>query len=211
MACQKSTEFFVTKLKLLWIKSNLQNFQLNKVFAWTIYSIIIYWVFIGKCYVLFCVYIYLTQPDKRVIVSSYHFCQQSTAAVWPDWAIYWTLGNFSKPLSTINLPKSPTFKGNFSKWVKIFNFSNEIIFGQLLQTFGNFFLVTLNSNNDQKMVRLVHTTLWICCYLRQKVAFLQRDRKLSNSAENTHCWGKHHCTAGLQFYKVALDCFTKYK
>ena len=25
--------------------------------------------------------------------------------VWPDWAIYWTLGNFSKPLGTINLPK----------------------------------------------------------------------------------------------------------
>ena len=33
--------------------------------------------------------------------------------VWPDWGIYWTLGNFSNPLSTINLPKSPTFLGNF--------------------------------------------------------------------------------------------------
>ena len=29
--------------------------------------------------------------------------------------------------------------------------------------------------------------------------------------ENTHCRGEHHCVAGLQFYKVALDCFTKYK
>ena len=29
-------------------------------------------------------------------------------------------------------------------------------------------------------------------------------------SENTHRWGTHHCTAGLQFYKVALDCFTKY-
>ena len=28
-------------------------------------------------------------------------------------AIYWTYGNFSKPLATINLPKSPTFLGNF--------------------------------------------------------------------------------------------------
>ena len=27
--------------------------------------------------------------------------------------IYWTLGNFSKPLAAINLPKSPTFLGNF--------------------------------------------------------------------------------------------------
>ena len=33
--------------------------------------------------------------------------------MWPDWAIYSTLGNFSKPLATINLPKSLTFLGNF--------------------------------------------------------------------------------------------------
>ena len=31
------------------------------------------------------------------------------------------------------------------------------------------------------------------------------------TSENAHRWGKHHCTAGLQFYKFALDCFTKYK
>ena len=40
--------------------------------------------------------------------------------VWPDWAIYCTLGN---------LPKSPTFLGNFCKGVKILNFSSEIILG----------------------------------------------------------------------------------
>ena len=45
--------------------------------------------------------------------------------VWPDWAIYWTLGNFS-----------PTFLGNFCEGVKIFNFYSEIIL-------GNFLLVTL--------------------------------------------------------------------
>ena len=59
--------------------------------------------------------------------------------VWPDWAIYWTLGNFLKPLATINLPKSPTFFGNFCKGVKIYHFSSEIVFGQLLKTFGDFF------------------------------------------------------------------------
>ena len=53
-------------------------------------------------------------------------------AVWPDWAIYCTLGNNSKPLAAINLPKYPTFLGNFCKGVKIINFSSEIIFGQLL-------------------------------------------------------------------------------
>ena len=60
--------------------------------------------------------------------------------MWPDWVIHWTLGNFSKPVATIILP---TFLGIFCKVVKIFNFASEIIFGQLLQTFGDFLLVTL--------------------------------------------------------------------
>ena len=41
------------------------------------------------------------------------------------------------------LPKSPTFLVNFRKGVKIYHFSSAIIFGQLLSTFGDFFLVTL--------------------------------------------------------------------
>ena len=53
-------------------------------------------------------------------------------AMWPDWVIYWTLGNFLKPLPTIILPKSPTFLGNCCKGFKIYPFSCEIIFGQLL-------------------------------------------------------------------------------
>ena len=53
-------------------------------------------------------------------------------AVWPDWDIYWTLGDFLKPLATINLPKSTTLFGNFCKGIKIYHFSNEIIFRQLL-------------------------------------------------------------------------------
>ena len=32
----------------------------------------------------------------------------------------------------MNLPKSPTFLGNFSKGAKIIHCSNEITFGQLL-------------------------------------------------------------------------------
>ena len=47
--------------------------------------------------------------------------------VWPDWAIYWTLGNFSKR----NLLKSPTF---FAIFVKV---SKSLIF--LVKSFwGNF-------------------------------------------------------------------------
>ena len=52
-------------------------------------------------------------------------------------------GQLFKALATINLPKSPAFLGNFCKGVKIYHFSSEIIFGQLLKTFGDFFLVTL--------------------------------------------------------------------
>ena len=44
----------------------------------------------------------------------------------------------------MSLPKYTTFIGNFCKGVKIFHFSSELIFGQLLQTFGNFLLVTLD-------------------------------------------------------------------
>ena len=47
------------------------------------------------------------QPRFRQPLSS------SSLSVWPDWVIYWTLGNFLKPLATINLSKSPTFLGNF--------------------------------------------------------------------------------------------------
>ena len=71
------------------------------------------------------------------------FLLQRRQAVWPDLAIFWTLGNFLKPLATINLPKSPTFLGKFCKGIKIFHFSSEITFGQFLKTFGNFLLVTL--------------------------------------------------------------------
>ena len=53
--------------------------------------------------------------------------------------MYWTLGNFLKPLVTINFPKSPTFLGNFGKSFKIYQFSSEVIFGQLLLIFGDFF------------------------------------------------------------------------
>ena len=41
-------------------------------------------------------------------------------------------GQVLKPLVTINLPKSPTFLCNFCKGIKIYHFSSEIIFRQLL-------------------------------------------------------------------------------
>ena len=41
-------------------------------------------------------------------------------------------GQLFKAFGKINLPKFPTFLGNFCKGVKIHHFSSEIIFRQLL-------------------------------------------------------------------------------
>ena len=66
--------------------------------------------------------------NKEIAITE--ICAQRS--VWPDLAIFRTLGNFLKPLATINLAKSPTFLGNFCKGFKIYPFSSEIILGQLL-------------------------------------------------------------------------------
>ena len=60
--------------------------------------------------------------------------QTALQSVRPDWAIYCTLGDFLKPLATINLTKSPTFLvsksiiflvksflGNFNRHLAIFS------------------------------------------------------------------------------------------
>ena len=85
------------------------------------------------------------RKDHPPPFSTHYFYVCHFQPVRPDWAIYWTLGNNSKPVATIILPKLPTLLGNFCKVAKIFHFSSEIIFGQLLQTFGDFYLVTLLS------------------------------------------------------------------
>ena len=59
--------------------------------------------------------------------------------VWPDLAIYWTLDNFLKSLATIDLPKSPTFLGNFCKVVKIYQLFSEIILGNFYRHLTIFF------------------------------------------------------------------------
>ena len=77
-----------------------------------------------------------------VTVSCCHLCLMQLVSS-ADWAIYWTLGKFLKPLATNILPRSPTFLGNLCKGVKIDHFSSEIIFGELLGNIWRFFLVTL--------------------------------------------------------------------
>ena len=71
-------------------------------------------------------------------------------------------GNFLKALATINLPKSPTFLGNFCEGVKIYHFSSEIIFGNFCRYLAIFFLVTLPmSQSFPKMAKPYPLALFI--------------------------------------------------
>ena len=49
-------------------------------------------------------------------------------------------------------PNLPAFLGNFRKGVKIYHFYSEITFRQLLQTFGDFYLVTLEGRSPGLVV-----------------------------------------------------------
>ena len=75
-----------------------------------------------------------TDPDQitRSLLQSAVMPSRSPGLRVTRFVVFCTLGNFLKPLAAINLPKSPTFLGNFCKGFKIYHFSGEIIFGQLL-------------------------------------------------------------------------------
>ena len=49
------------------------------------------------------------------------------------------MDNFSNPLATINLPKSPIFLVKFCKGVNIYHFSSKIIFGNFYRHLAIFF------------------------------------------------------------------------
>ena len=76
--------------------------------------------------------------------------------VWPDWAIFCSLGNFLKPLAPINLLKSPTFLGNYCKGVKIYHFSCELIFGQLVIEFWQFFTGHTDLPSTKRLFKLLY-------------------------------------------------------
>ena len=58
------------------------------------------------------------------------------------WASFWSLWQ------QLICPNLPSFLGNFCKGAKIYHFYSEIIFRQLLLTFGDFYLVTLDVAHD---------------------------------------------------------------
>ena len=86
--------------------------------------------------------------------------------VWLDWAINWTLGNFLKPLATINMP---TFLGKFFNGDIIYHFFSEIFIRQLLKTFC-YFLWSHCSYPWIKSKELYNLNLH--CYRSQLLAYL---------------------------------------
>ena len=107
--------------------------------------------------------------------------RRGTSTVWPDWAIYCTLGNFSKPLATINLPKSPTFLGNFCEGVKIIHFSCEIILGNFYRHLAIFIWSHWSSNKVQsKIFQSNSTSIFVLILL----IFFTDEKKTQNSCSS---------------------------
>ena len=104
--------------------------------------------------------------------------------VWPDWAIYYTLGNFSKPVATNILPKLSTFLGSLSKVVKIFHFSIENQFGRLLYTFGDILLgmCSILSNKIYPMSNMCTSGESYLVWLKQPS--FDKDRNSTNEAQS---------------------------
>ena len=109
-------------------------------------------------------------------------------AVWPDWAIYWTLGSFLKPLATIDLPQSPPFLGNF--FVKV---SKSIIFlvTSLLGNFYRYLAIFSGHTVDESR----HSA-----------------KKLGNLfCQNNKRQDKTKCWAEILSFKRFLRCFSIFK
>ena len=62
-----------------------------------------------------------------------------TVTVWPDWAIYCTLGNFSKAVAAIILTKLPIFYAIFVEVSKSFIFLVESILGNFYRHLATFY------------------------------------------------------------------------
>ena len=77
--------------------------------------------------------IFILSRSYEVTLNDTHcrFCP-----VWPDWAIYCTSDNFSKPVARIILPK---FSVKFCKGAKIFHYSSEIFLGNFYRHLATFY------------------------------------------------------------------------
>ena len=106
--------------------------------------------------------------------------------MWTDWAIYFTLGNFSKPGATINFPKSHTVLGNFCKGAKIFHdFLVKSFSGNCYRHLATFLLVTLRVAED--LVVPVHVVVVVSDVRSDDVGH-RAARMVPASDRHPHLW-----------------------
>ena len=101
---------YIRWLKLILLRIHLLSFAHILMF-WLVASVIRlgdFWKYLGYFLIqhLATLVVAYVVPLSVVIAEVKAMTCQSE---WPDWAIFCTLGNFLKPLTTIDLPKSPTF------------------------------------------------------------------------------------------------------
>ena len=99
---------------------------------------------------------FLSKSYRRNLVYLYQFGSSLISSVA-------RLGNFLKPLATINLPKSPTYLGNFCKGVKIDHFSSGSFlcnFYRHLGIFSGHAVETINKISAKKSVSIRLKWLW---------------------------------------------------
>ena len=108
-------------------------------------------------------------------------------------------GQHLMPLATIILPNLPTFLGNLCKGVKIFDFSSEIILGNIFRH-----LATFSWSHSHTEIYLQHrlkvscvinffssgltymNNLWYLIFFDTKMLYLLVNRTQCHSAENWH-------------------------
>ena len=87
------------------------------------------------------------------------------SAVWPNWAIFCTLGNHSKAVATIILPKLPALLALFVKVSKSFLFLVKSFLGNFYRQIFDFYLVTLEKCSD---LGTCETNVWASWWLRKR-------------------------------------------
>ena len=111
----------------------------NNLPNWISFWTFRYWKMWSKLILRFRSVLFWEMCPVFIGVGETNFDSKRYGPVWPDRVIYWTLGNFSKPVATIILPKSLTFLGNFCKDVKIFNFLVKLFLGNFYRLLATFY------------------------------------------------------------------------
>ena len=115
-------------------------FKTNKFWTNTIYFLnIVIFTYITLRILFYLCLIYLSNALKSLKLLTHMMPSSRLIGSVTRLGDILDFGQLFKAFATINLPKSATFLSIFCKGIKIFNISSEIIFGQILQTFGDFF------------------------------------------------------------------------